>query len=357
MVPLGIVAVAVLSLAALADANCMDSQCRYLMKGSPPPVGIGLYANRNISNKDAVDRCVALVVPDAVIGSSLLNKYVFGHRIKDYSVILLGSCMLFNHNHNGKANVQVCHPISPHPVDNPHTPAGALMFNVVALKDIAEGEELLIDYGYPEDYWRTSGEVYLDDLDVPVVPRRDDDVVSTVVGHRVPIPGCHLLMSAIAGGKVYATQFIAQGDLVEVSRALAVPTSFARYPNLTRYIWLEEHTHMHDDEKVMGGFGILLLGHGALYGSPGRDRLDDANLRYEWYTHERPEDSGSYRWDDLAVSRTALVAIIATRAIELNEELTVPLMVDPSTGQKNVLNRMLPRRSIPVQVTRSLVKP
>jgi hypothetical protein len=202
----------------------------------------------------------------------------------------------------------------------------------VALREIAAGEELLINYGYEQDYWgsKEAGEDYVD---------------ATTVAHEwdsyTTIPGCHSMMTEIVDGKVYATQFIQAGDLVEISRALAVRLQFAKHPNMTKYVWLEEHTDMYGEEG--GGTGMVLLGHGALYGSPPQDDLTSHNLRYGWYTYD-PDKVGNFYWEDLVQTQTAMVALIATRDIELNEELTVPLRIDPVTGQKNVFNRMLQRR-------------
>lgn len=324
----------------------LDCNCDYLLKVHSVIPGVGVFANRNISKYEVLDRCVSVLVPGELV-TGLLDRYVFSaYGVEhQYSVLALGMCMMYNH-HSRQENAKVFHPADLFPsYSGPRVPDGAITFNVVAQRDIVAGEELFINYGYDRDYWTKAGHAYVDVTQVAAEENKDPSSMYTNT-----IPGCHHLMTEIVGGKVYAAQYIEEGDLVELSRALLVPPRFAAEPNLTRYVWMEENSDFEN------GLGMVILGHGALYSASGGDdaetELEDEdepkestnyNLRYEWYTYDDSKARRFY-WDDFLVEQQGMVAFIATRAIEINEELIVPLKVDPLTGRRNAYNSMLLRR-------------
>ena len=108
---------------------------------------------------------------------------------------------------------------------------------------------------------------------------------------------------------MYATQYILQGEVVEVSRALMLPVSTGDDNDLQRYLWYSNSGNLNRS--------ILVLGHGALYQA---SDMNSATLSYDWYLHEGE--------DGHACSDKMLVKFTATKDILPNMELTVPLLRD-----------------------------
>jgi hypothetical protein len=104
------------------------------------PHGRGVFAAQAIAEGETLEECPTLEV-GADDASGLLSDYVFGSASDEHGVVLpLGYGMLYNHS--AEPNTEYVE----------ETP-GVIAF--LASRDIAAGEECLIDYG--EEWWDTRG--------------------------------------------------------------------------------------------------------------------------------------------------------------------------------------------------------
>jgi len=97
--------------------------------------GRGVFALRDFSEGEIVEVCPTVVLDDED-AEGVVRHYVFSSRQPGKLLLVLGYGMLYNHS--AEPNLF-------------HRSAGRLLIEFVALRDIAEGEELTHDYG-PE-YW------------------------------------------------------------------------------------------------------------------------------------------------------------------------------------------------------------
>jgi hypothetical protein len=96
--------------------------------------GRGVFALRPFEEGEIVEICPTVVIDDDVEG--VVRNYVFAARRPGKLLLVLGYAMLYNHA--AEPNLF-------------HRPAGRLMIEFVALRDIAVDEELTHDYG--REYW------------------------------------------------------------------------------------------------------------------------------------------------------------------------------------------------------------
>ncbi len=102
--------------------------------------GRGVYATRAFAEGDVVEHCPVLELPGADV-SGRLSDYVFKSTEGDDEVLLvLGFGMLYNHG--AEPNVDYAQ-------ETPRT------MTFYTLRDVAAGEQLVIDYG--EEWWDTRG--------------------------------------------------------------------------------------------------------------------------------------------------------------------------------------------------------
>ncbi len=99
--------------------------------------GRGVFATRRFARGKAVEVCPTLPLPDAEV-SGLLSDYVFKSLSEGEVLLILGFGMLYNHS--AEPNLEYVQ-------ESPET------MTFVALKPIARGDELFIDYG--EEWWET----------------------------------------------------------------------------------------------------------------------------------------------------------------------------------------------------------
>ena len=99
--------------------------------------GRGVFATRRFRKGEVVERCPTIELPDADVGG-LLGDYVYNSVADGDVLLVLGYGMLYNHS--GEPNVEYVQ-------DEPTT------IEFLALRAIAAGEELTIDYG--REWWDT----------------------------------------------------------------------------------------------------------------------------------------------------------------------------------------------------------
>ena len=101
------------------------------------PRGRGVFATRGFAKGDLIETCPTVELPDGEV-TGRLGDYVYS-SIKDGDVlVVLGYGMLYNHS--ARPNVEYLQ-------DEPST------MRFVALRAVAPGDELTIDYG--DEWWDT----------------------------------------------------------------------------------------------------------------------------------------------------------------------------------------------------------
>ena len=104
--------------------------------------GRGVFARRSINKGELIERSPVIVVPReqwATIEHTILSNYVFdwGENEED-AAVALGYVSIYNHSYTPNAELTEC-------LDD-------AIIEVSALRDIGEGEEILVNYnGSPDD--------------------------------------------------------------------------------------------------------------------------------------------------------------------------------------------------------------
>ena len=284
----------------LSTASCFKD-CDLLLKKHTNIHGIGVYANRNFNRGEVVERCIAILIPSNR-NSPILDEYVYGHR-HSYVDVVLGYGMIYNHHSNESLHMHSSEAFSI------RTDQSNRVFDFVltALYDIKKGDEIFTSYGTGD------GKTWFDERGMTYVNVKNSaqpPSLSLLEDHEFSLPGCPLSKTEVFQGHVYATQYILEGEVVEVSRALMLPVSTGDDNDLQRYLWYSNHSGSLNSS-------ILVLGHGALYQA---SDMNSATLSYDWYFHEGE--------DGHACSDKMLVKFTATKDILPNMELTVPLLRD-----------------------------
>jgi len=234
----------------------------------------------------------------------VLDQYIYGHT-DDSIAVVLGYGMLYNHSFNKTIEVAWSHHLSVRPATDS---SNVFDYTITALYDIQMGDEIFTSYG--DEKWFIDRHISVTTIDAPIFG------LANVYEH---IPGCVLSKTEVFQGRVFATQYILEGEVVEVTRALLLPLSTGDGNDLEKYLWYNNS----------GGLNktLLISGHGALYQA---SDLSMATLRYKWYM---TDDSNGFQ-----CAEKALVQFTATRLIQPNMELTVPLVVAGS--RRYVLDEM-----------------
>ena len=279
-------------------------RCNLVQKSHDRIDGVGVFAGRNFAEGEVIERSVTVVIPTSQVRSSILQNYVFYH-LEDFSDIVFGYAMVYNHNEN--ANVLITTGNSSH-----RSTARSLDFVIRAKRDIYYGEELYSYYG----------ENWFDNRDIPFVEEAPRQLADVHIGAS---HGCPSMYTEIVGGRVYATQSLPEGIVIEVARALVIPAWHTRGNDLEAYAWFAENS----DYGAM-----IMLGNGALY----RGSQDtEANVVYDWHTDETsPGDEGT-----VVCTQSMLVAFRTMRRVEVNEELIIPLITSTMSEKRRVYDSIL----------------
>lgn len=244
-------------------ASAYDVSCQLYVGQSllSEHMGMGVFAGRNYKKNEVVERCIVIPVPIDLVQRTLLDNYVFGDDRG--ALVVLGYAMVYNHDddssvHYGTAN----HLLSYRSID------GSPDSYFFASHDIAEGEEIFSQYG---------GERWFQERNIPFVQSK---LGRSTLNNSIVFPGCPASLVEVMNGRLFATQVIHSGDIIEVARGLLVPTNIADSPNLSPYMWRSGH----NEEDTDAAMAMLLLGYGALYG-PAVDK--SPNVAYDWWTPDR----------------------------------------------------------------------
>jgi hypothetical protein len=278
--------------------------------------GIGVYAGKSYKKGEVIDRCIGFSIEDSVSMGSVICNYTFVGASVNQSVLVGGDCLIFNH-HSTDFNVAIYDTATVHVVDDNLTLEVYYRYKAVTTRRISIGEELLFSYGSEYNFDETTGS-YVSSL-------------GDAKNGGDAFPGCRHKLTEIIERRVYATQRLVRGDVIEVSRALFLPgPPDHRFDSVKPYVWFHD---FRDD-------GMFLSGNGPFY----RGKSSDFNAVYQWYSSERNNGSAFY-WEDFVATRIALVSFVVIKDIEVNEEITIPLLIEPREGNWKVLSgQLLPHR-------------
>jgi hypothetical protein len=245
-----------------------------------------------------IEKCLAFTFSNSRIEGTILEDYVFSDE-DGYSQLYLGNAILYNHNANGSVSIKSSPYKSPNFSNSTHDIDEILVY---ALKDIVKGDELFISYG--DKQW-------FDDRNIQLIDLKND--YTSMNSEENNLPGCARGVAEMINGKLYATQFISQGYVIEVSRGLIFPSSVTHNTSLEPFLW-----QSYNAELVM-----LLLGMGSFYQS----RTDDevANVMYDWYILNNFNDEMHTDERKMVYDNKMLISFIAARNIYPGEVLIIDL--------------------------------
>jgi len=289
--------------------------------------GVGIFAGRDYKQGEVVERSITITLP-AEKNTPILSHYVFSHENNTLDLVL-GYAMIYNHRNNNSLTVQA--QLSPSPRVGLPAPSNNINdFLVVANYDIMKGQEMFTSYG--DEQWFIENEIDFIDHSI-------DSTGSAIADQSIIMPGCPMSKTEIINGKVYATQFIAAREVIEISRALFVPIDTGDGNDLESYLWYSEYSN----ERA-----LLLLGQGALYNTLPREQLEESTVDYTWYdldqldANETRNINGTNTKDkNIICGDSMLVELKARRDILPNEELTVALNIYENTKRRFVLPHWL----------------
>lgn len=349
--------------------SVVSLDCDIVLKRHKTIPGIGVFANRDFEKSEVVERVISFMLHFNVVAGTILDKYVFGSPYQGVSTMMLGYAQMYNHLPEEMATVKFFPP-------RKEVPRSMRANNVtddvavVARYDIIKGQEIFDTYG---------NEKWFSDRNITLIPP-STDLLSNKLDNSsyFTLPGCPTMLTEVIHHRVYSKQFLPEGTVIEVARAIKVPPLFTLNSTLSQYAWYSAEAPE---------LGFILLGNGALYrsleqrcGSDGdgegissctnpEKNGDDANendsydgyynVRYAWYTTPRDDNQGesisaaasapvhstsmdAVSWKQLEMEEVALVALTASRNIYVNEELVVPLRINPTNGRRIALPSMLP---------------
>lgn len=263
-------------------------ECGVVTRKSENVHGVGVFATKDYLEGEVIEKSFTIMMPTENTKYTLLDEYVFGH-VEEYADVVLGYAMVYNHHAN--SNVQV----TSSEILSKRIPSGEYYrdFVIYAKRDIKAGEELFSSYGN-EQWFRERDKEYFD------IPDR------RVVDHTVnSFPGCPYGLTEMHDGRLYASERIHEGDVIEVSRALLMDPQVTRGTAMDNYVWRSNYGH-----SVM-----VLLGTGASY--RGRTDTEASNISYDWFPEEGLQPG--------ECNEKMLVVFTAVRDIEVNEELIIDL--------------------------------
>ena len=288
-------------------------RCNLLLRKHGVLDGVGVFAGRDYKAGDIIESPPGVMVSLNYTSRTMLEYYTIMH-INGFDDIVFGNVMMYNHR--DVPSVVFQHPREVHTKRKGYA-RSKLRFDIVAVKDIRRGSEIFVSYG--TDEWFRSRNMTQVTYNGPAPAT-----------YRT-LPGCTRASIREHRGRIYTSQAIAKGEVLEVARALILPAHLVMSTDLVDYVWLQE-----DGRNVKGA--VLVLGNGALYRSPSGG-LQEANVNYTWF-NEDVYSTSDVSGDLLRIaeatapahiecSLTMSVIFRASRDIAVNEELTVPIRETP----------------------------
>eukprot|EP01031_Cornospumella_fuschlensis_P033278 gene33278-40261_t len=211
----------------LVDTASLAENCEIVTKGSSAG-DLSLFAGREWgSSSELLEIAIGIPIKmDAIFGNYLIN-YVEGLN-DSHALLALGQGMLLNHvNDRRKENVRkIMTPNSP--IYEFKTCSGYSIDIAYDLRGTVDvGEEFLTDYAV---------EGWFEDRAIPYMP---PNTLAYLTAHA----GCPSALTFIHLQGLYASQKIAQGTVIETSRAIFLPVTppLLQSGPLVEFLWWPAH--------------------------------------------------------------------------------------------------------------------
>jgi hypothetical protein len=318
-------------------ANSSTSCDIYL--GISPEFGVGVYAGRTWEPNELVDSPLQFHIPkESIFGNELMN-YAEG-RNDTHVFLSLGYGSLFNHAYSPNIRKD----IRGRELDENTAAAVGANYDVYFSPKsvLMPGQQMFIFYS--EEWFYDRGLVAAE----PKLPLSKEISV---------VPGCPRELINVIEGRNTAAEFIEQGQIIEISRALLLQGKEELLPHrlgsLGKLLWWRQeelntspnfvHNATVDSQRRRQqgnphnityyeneAYALLLMGYGTLY-QPASSPTE-VNVVYNWW------------WPDSDTVRNCttrmFVSFTAARDIHPGEVLVVDIRVDEETHMKYTL---LPR--------------
>jgi hypothetical protein len=272
--------------------------------------GIGVFAERFYQEGEVIALEPSLSLHRNFTTRSMIDFYASSINEKpDFDNLIFGNGFIYNHH----SNPNVAYFRAEIPLDGPHD---LIRYAFIATRDIKVGQEMFISYG--TELWFTQRKL---EMRQPLISNEESSL-----DLMPPLPGCIRSSLVFSQGQIYTTERIHKGEILEVNRAIVIPGHVAIGNDLEEYVWFREGYN-----NVKGA--LLILGRGILFNTSmtpeGSGQSSHSNVMYSWYNTAVTDslDPNDHH-HNVTCSLSMLVMFTATRDIEVNEILTVPLRRD-----------------------------
>lgn len=286
-------------------------------------IGLAIYAGKDFPVYSEISRFPGIPIASNRC-NNILSHYVEGHPDEGLLLISLGYALLFNHaDYNTFPHIQK---YSSHfsLFNDESKQVISLQYldvNYTSTADIRSGDQIFNYYG--ENYFGAKQIKEISPYDynnadyIAISPNR-------IATHPNRLPGCATAFIIMKSERLYASRNIRKGQVIEVTRALFLPSAHMVDAGLIeRFLWYSHREYPND--KGGSDSVLLMLGYGALYSSVSKFTL--ANVDYAWYDpSSMSSDHGKTFMPSAAqCSDQILVSFTANRDIEAEEELIIDL--------------------------------
>ena len=287
-------------------------------------VGRGIFSGLATKDKNLVQRCSTITVPQAIVGTTQLDRYAFGSDYDEYRLLNFGSGMMFNTITS--VNVgnfwSVDSDLVPHPRmtnhSKPYTTYPDVDFS--ALGNISPGEELFLDYG---EGWMDARNISFTEEPGKVYSRTLEDLSRS--GHcltDIEVRESSLAAAGWPAGRgLFSKRSYVKDEIVSISPVLLLPKHVFARPGVDTVLL----NYMFSAEGMDPA--LLPIGTAAMtnHGGPA------ANMVVGWYNWETsvcgpiPENIIENSVEDIEQSSFSSFDFCykAARAIGEKEELTI----------------------------------
>ena len=299
-----------------------------------------VIAGRDFTVGEYIEAVPGYVVSNEATRNSIIDDYVMGWN-ETHSEVIFGTAALYNH---AKVRTIGDYADTTEEIDKTsgHIPRALVMVE----KEIKKGDEMYFYYG---ETWFTSRGI----------TELTEEQTAPAAGSFTPLPGCIGAVAELIDERVFAKTKIYAGEVIETTRALLVPEVIADKESIARLVWHKSHELPRDHNTFHASIElqvdetgqpwrppttrmvVLPLGFGPFYQSD-----INYNVEYSWYPIPSSSSSISPTEGDNSNSNTnssiaelhcgltMLVSFRVLRDVEVGEELTLNLAVDPDTGHR-----------------------
>jgi hypothetical protein len=296
----------ILSFLILLSLTFVLSHCDTILRLHKTYEGVGVFAERTFHEGEIVAIEPMVSIHMNFSQRSMIDFYASSSWDRpEYDHLIFGNALVYNHH--PQPNLIYSRAIMPQ--ESPHDP---IRYVFTATREIPKGSEMFISYG--TDLWFAHRNI---EMIAPSVETQEPDLLE-----MPKIPGCVRSTVFFSKGNLYTTEKISAGEVIQVNRAIVIPGHVAIGNDLEEYVWFREGYN-----NIKGA--LLIIGGGALFNtSSSSSGPDSSNVMYSWYDPAvdslRPEDHRV----NVTCSLSMMVMFVASRDIEANEKLSLPLIRD-----------------------------